>query len=146
MIGTVWNYPYTGEEQIFVSPCKGIYRLETWGAQGGSYNSTYIGGLGGQNSSNISFGTGYDCGNSGVCDGGGGGFFGGKYGTSGAGGGSGYIGNPSLINKTMYCYGCTESNEEATKTEKTTCVDDVPIEKCSKKGNGYARITLLSLS
>ena len=69
---------------------------------------------------------------------GGGGFYGG----TGAGG-SGYIGNSLLTNKAMYCYNCEESNEEDTKTISTTCAEEVPTEKCAKKGNGYAKITYI---
>ena len=35
----VWNYDYTGDVQEFVSPCDGIYTVETWGASGGISNS-----------------------------------------------------------------------------------------------------------
>ena len=45
--GTTWNFDYTGGEQTFTVPCDGEYKLETWGAQGGNGNSTYIGGYGG---------------------------------------------------------------------------------------------------
>ena len=79
--------------------------------------------------------------------GGGAGFYGGSmggdYGAAG-GGGSGYIGNPLLTEKSMYCYNCTESNEESTKTISTTCAKSIPTENCTKLGNGYARITLIS--
>ena len=58
--GTVWTFDYTGKEQEFITPCSGNYKVELWGAQGGSisgvaYNSdgsirnnnlTYIGGKG----------------------------------------------------------------------------------------------------
>ena len=44
----------------------------------------------------------------------------------------------------MYCYNCTESSEEATKTISTTCHSSTPTENCAKIGNGYARITLIS--
>ena len=76
---------------------------------------------------------------------GGGGYYGGgaSWGGSGAGG-SGYIGNTSLYNKSMYCYNCEESSEESTKTISTTCTSETPTENCSKQGNGYARITLIS--
>ncbi len=79
--------------------------------------------------------------------GGGGGFYGGGAGRTayGAGGGSGYIGNSSLTNKVMYCYNCEESNEESTKTISTTCSEETPTSYCAKKGNGYARITLVSI-
>ena len=78
--------------------------------------------------------------------GGGSGLYGGGATTyaGGAGGGSGYIGNPFLINKVMYCYNCEESNEESTKTISTTCSEETPTSYCAKKGNGYARITLVS--
>ena len=78
--------------------------------------------------------------------GGGGGFYGGA-GTAAGGvgaGGSGYIGNPLLYNKAMYCYNCEESDDENTKTISTTCSEETPTEKCAKKRNGYARITLIS--
>ena len=86
--------------------------------------------------------------------GGGGGYFGGYGGyiadvndhlndaIPGAGG-SGYIGNSLLTNKAMYCYNCTESSEETTKTVSTTCAEETPTENCAKKGNGYARITYI---
>lgn len=78
------------------------------------------------------------------CSGGGAGFYGGAgaFGINGAGG-SGYIGNTLLTDKTMYCYNCTESNEESTKTVSTTCAEETPTENCAKKGNGYARITYI---
>ena len=63
----------------------------------------------------------------------------------GGGGGSGYIGNPLLKDKVMYCYNCEESNEESTKTVSTTCSEETPTSNCAKKGNGYARITLVSI-
>ena len=79
--------------------------------------------------------------------GGGSGFYGGGtgYTNSGAGGGSSYIGNSLLTNKVMYCYNCEESSEESTKTISTNCVEETPTENCAKKGNGYARITLVSI-
>lgn len=61
------------------------------------------------------------------------------------GGGSGYIGNSLLKNKAMYCYNCEESNEESTKTISTTCSEEMPTSYCAKKGNGYAKITLVSI-
>ena len=260
---TEWMFDYTGGEQVFTSPTTGTYKLETWGAQGGSRNG-YIGGYGGysigtitlsksQNlyinvggngttkiggyngggnrpsgdttgwyagsgggathiatvsgllstlenskfdilivsgggggatSSSIynanggsgggymgstikgptggtqtiagtnakggitgSFGKGADSTNEGA---GGSGFFGGgsglhpDIGYSGAGG-SGYIGNPLLTEKSMYCYNCQESSEESTKTASTTCVNATPTANCAKQGNGYAKITLISL-
>ena len=50
---TVFEYDYTGEEQTFIAPKSGYYKLETWGAQGGSHNSTYYGGYGGYSSGTI---------------------------------------------------------------------------------------------
>lgn len=41
-----YNFNYTGEAQsVVLKP--GVYKLECWGAQGGSINSTYYGGKGG---------------------------------------------------------------------------------------------------
>ena len=76
----------------------------------------------------------------------GGGFYGGGSAAhGGGGGGSGYIGNPLLTNKVMYCYNCEESSEKNTKTISTTCNEETPTSYCAKKGNGYARITLISI-
>ena len=44
---TLYNFEYTGDEQIFITPATGYYLLETWGAQGGSYSETVKGGYGG---------------------------------------------------------------------------------------------------
>lgn len=91
-----------------------------------------------------------------VSGGGGGGYYGGYGGyienkgdfsidaIPGAGG-SGYIGHPLLTNKSMYCYNCEESSEENTKTISTTCNEETPTTNCAKKGNGYARMTLISI-
>lgn len=290
---TVFNFDYTGAEQSFTVPVSGIYKLETWGAQGGSYN-TAIGGLGGFSKGNVyinkkaniyinvggsgvanstvSANGGYNGGgsssyqptfennryfssgggathisiNSGllyklnnsineilivsgggggsyfsignetyanggnaggyvggdgdktsegwgtagtggtqtipglsICDdntcnsynnkldkgnygiasfglggsnsvpscGGGGGFYGGgaSVHVQSGGGGSSYIGNLILTDKVMYCYNCEESSEENTKTISTTCSEETPTSYCVKKGNGYARITLISI-
>ena len=43
--GVTFNFPYTGAIQNITLP-KGVYKLETWGAQGGTYSS-YYGGAGG---------------------------------------------------------------------------------------------------
>ncbi len=260
---TVFNFDYTGAEQIFTAPVSGTYKLEIWGAQGGnstdgktggnggyasgivklaeknnlylnvgsmgSYGQNSIGGYNGGGSSEYTTsgsgggathiatksgllatledykndilivsggggggtidriggdgggfcgadglngttgiaaglggmqtngGTGssnsgtFGSGGNGNAAGGGGGYYcGGStkigYGMdSSAGGGSGYIGNPLLTEKVMYCYNCKESDEESTKTISTTCNEETPTENCSKKGNGYARITLISI-
>ena len=44
-----FSYSTTGE-QTFLIPATGYYKLEVWGAQGGSYNSSYRGGYGGYSS------------------------------------------------------------------------------------------------
>lgn len=41
------SFNYTGAYQTFTAPAKGIYKLECWGAQGGTYSETYTGGKGG---------------------------------------------------------------------------------------------------
>ena len=261
---TEWTFDYTGGEQTFTAPLTGTYKLETWGAQGGSYSSYHggyggystgiislklnsslsinVGGagrmgamdvsgvevLGGYNGGGANISAQYGYGTSGggathiatvpglleslenkkddlliVSGGGGGGgqetaYIGYCYGGSaggitgskgtsnpsryetpgnvgtqssgyvfgkgeassswigsggsglfggykgcGGGGGSGYIGNSLLTEKVMYCYNCTESTEESTKTISTTCVSSKPTENCAKIGNGYARITLI---
>lgn len=119
------------------------------GVQGaaGSYSGSGTGG------SQISGGTGQSAGSFGLGGssksdgtGGGGGLYGGGGGLyyKGGGGGSGYIGNALLTNKVMYCYNCTESSAETTKTISTTCHSSTPTENCAKEGNGYARITYIS--
>ena len=50
----IWNIDYTGTEQTFTIPYDGIYKLEVWGAQGGTADSNYIGGYGGYSSGVIS--------------------------------------------------------------------------------------------
>ena len=44
--GDILNCPYSGTYKTIILP-KGTYKLECWGAQGGSYNTTYVGGKGG---------------------------------------------------------------------------------------------------
>ena len=43
---TVYTFDYTGDEQTFTVAATGKYKLETWGAQGGSYSNTCNGGYG----------------------------------------------------------------------------------------------------
>ena len=74
--------------------------------------------------------------------GGGGGYFGGNVSC----GGSGYIGNSLLQSKAMYCYNCTASSNESTKTVSTTNVSQNAIRQYAKIGNGYAKITLVSFT
>ena len=75
--------------------------------------------------------------------GGGGGYYGGGSGYSAgssAAGGSGYIGNTNLYDKAMYCYQCSTSNVESTKTISTNNVSEEPISGYAKKEDGYAKI------
>ena len=51
--GKTFEFDYSGKEDTFVTPCDGIYKFETWGAQGGSYSDTYQGGYGGYSKGNI---------------------------------------------------------------------------------------------
>ena len=74
------------------------------------------------------------------------GFYGGNATNIGPGSGdSSYIGNSNLTEKVMYCYNCKENSSESPKTVSTTCSEETSTEKCAKKGNGYARITLISV-
>ena len=41
----VWNYEFTGYEQMFVTPKAGTYKVELWGSEGGAY-SGFEGGKG----------------------------------------------------------------------------------------------------
>ena len=50
---TEWTFDYIGEEQTFIAPLSGTYKLETWGAQGGRYDETYYGGYGGYSTGEI---------------------------------------------------------------------------------------------
>ena len=76
--------------------------------------------------------------------GGGAGYYGGGAGYAhGSNGGSGYIGNTLLTNKSMYCYECEQSNEESTKTISISCHSSSLTANCAKEGNGAARITLV---
>jgi len=123
------------------------------GGSGGGYKGTdsiYNPGYGGTQTAG---GSGYQSGSFGQggnsiqtgdsAGAGGGGFYGGGACVSSCGGGSGYIGNSLLTNKAMYCYNCTESSEESTKTVSTTNVSSTATSNYAKSGNGYARITYL---
>ena len=102
------------------------------GGCGGNTGSFGIGGSGTWGSESLGGGgAGYYGGASG----------GGKNNNGSGGGGSGYIGNSLLLNKSMYCYNCTESSDENTKTIATTCHSETPTSNCAKEGNGYARIS-----
>src|SRR5574344_2284818 len=45
--GKSWEYGKTGSQQTFTVPIDGYYYIETWGAQGGDANNTYLAGRGG---------------------------------------------------------------------------------------------------
>ena len=60
----------------------------------------------------------------------------------GAGGGSGYLSN-DLINKSMYCYDCLETDDEFTKTISVSTYSSIPMANAAKQENGYARVTYL---
>ena len=57
VVGTIENtsgcksngdiYLYTKKEEVFTAPVAGTYKIEAWGAQGGSASNTYHGGYGG---------------------------------------------------------------------------------------------------
>ena len=47
------DFKYTGKVQEFIAPKTGSYTLECWGAQGGSYSTSYLGGLGGYSKGTI---------------------------------------------------------------------------------------------
>ena len=36
-----YEFDYTGRLQTFTAPADGVYKLQVWGAQGGSYNTSY---------------------------------------------------------------------------------------------------------
>ena len=48
-----FEFSYTGDEQEFVAPYSGFYKVELWGAQGSTMNSSYIGGSGAYTSADI---------------------------------------------------------------------------------------------
>ena len=50
--GKTWTYDYSGSSKTFTVPCAGTYKLEVYGAQGGTNRGT--GGLGGYSYGNIS--------------------------------------------------------------------------------------------
>ncbi len=89
-----------------------------------------------------SFGLGGEAASVGGAGGGGGFYGGGGAGVWGsAGGGSGYIGNSLLTDKYMYCYNCTTSDVESTKTYTTTNVSSTPTANYAKSGSGAAKVT-----
>lgn len=140
------NRTYGGSGGGYIG-CSGGFS-EEWPDYHGVGGTQKIGGYDYVTTSNYAtFGLGSDLNEVGFGgNGGGGGLYGGG-GTnrshSGGGGGSGYIGNPLLTDKYMYCYNCTTSDVVDTKTYTTICFNEIPTENCAKMGNGYARITYL---
>ncbi len=126
-------------------------------AHGGGYNgnagSNGHGGYQSADTANYSY-FGYSGSKQGHA-GGGGGLYGGAatstwigYGYT-SGGGSGYIGNSSLVStggvtKHMACYGCATSSTASIKTNSVSCVSSSATADCAKQGSGYAKITFLS--
>ena len=51
--GITKEYDYTGNIEVFTAPTTSEYILETWGSEGGSYNTTYIGGYGGYSTGTV---------------------------------------------------------------------------------------------
>lgn len=60
MINSKWDFSYSGNAQTFDVPCDGNYKIELWGAEGGSAattstgSTTYAGGKGAYTKGNIS--------------------------------------------------------------------------------------------
>lgn len=57
---TVYTFDYTGDEQVFTIPTTGRYKIETWGAQGGSYNASCNGGFGAYSEGVINLSVGHE--------------------------------------------------------------------------------------
>ena len=115
------------------------------------YSGKEAGGISGSgdNSADQSTGNAFGLGESGTnVSGGGSGLYGGYKGTASksGGAGSGYIGNSLLSNKKMVGYNVPTSSAEATKTESVNEVSASAVSGKPKSGNGFARITLKSLS
>lgn len=113
----------------------------------GTQTTTTNKNIAGTQESGYSFGTAGTTYTSDSVGGSGGGWYGGTSNVqhvSGAGG-SGYIGNTRLTNKHMTCFNCETSTTESTKTNSTTCKSEIATSDCSKLGNGYAKITLLTV-
>ena len=67
----VWNFDSKGEEDTFIVPKTGKYKLEVWGAQGGYENEYVVGGYGGYSVGNINLNkddnVGINVGSNGIC-------------------------------------------------------------------------------
>ena len=141
---------------------------DTDGGNGGGYVALPSGdGRVANQLSGYQFGKGQDAVGTGDSDGhggGGGGFYGGYESSTNdededfGGGGSGYIGNSSLYDKMMYCYGCEQQlSDTGTFTVNTVgnsayidselCplgYNSNPVSKCAKSGDGFARVSFVS--
>ncbi|MBQ8132213.1 MAG: InlB B-repeat-containing protein [Bacilli bacterium] len=141
------SYPGSGGGFIGASTVN-IFQASNLCAPGTGGSQTSAGSYGtGFSAKGASFGQGGSS-STGYGSGGGGGYYGGGAGTNASqctysgNGGSGYIGNTSLSDKIMYCYNCTESEEESTKTISTENHSEVPTSSYAKEGNGYAKLTV----
>lgn len=154
--GDILNYAYTGAVQSVILP-KGVYKLEVWGAQGGSYGTTSTGGNGGYSIGIITLtaetvlyiyvggqGT-YNTTPTSFVAGGfnGGGKAGYRYG--GSGGGSGFVWTGSNA-PSGYLLG-----SEYYLTDASTIAGNASMPSTSggtetgHTGNGYARITAIKV-
>ena len=139
----------------------------TDGGNGGGYVALPSGdGRAANQLSGYQFGKGQDAvgtGDSNGHGGGGGGFYGGYESSSNdedadfGGGGSGYIGNSSLYDKMMYCYGCEQQLSDTRTFTVNTAGNSAyidsnlcplgyssnPVSKCAKSGDGFAKITFV---
>lgn len=91
------EFNYTGGTQAFTVPVTGTYKLQVWGAQGGTgYGNGYsvAGGLGGYSYGNVSLSAGQTIY---VVVGGQGGGMGSQYGGYNGGGNGGYPGNGTIV-------------------------------------------------
>ena len=134
---------------------KGVTGTGSEGQPGGG-GSQEAGGTGGSGGYPGSFGKGGTP-KDGNQSGGGGGFYGGGASMRGAGGGSGYIGNSSLYDKMMYCYGCEQQLSDTRTFTVNTAGNSAyidsnlcplgyssnPVSKCAKSGDGFAKITFV---
>ena len=146
----VYNTNETGGSGGGISGVTGGHNSSSWQGGGGGGTQT-AGGTLGSGSVLGTVGTfgfggsgGYETTYAQGAGGGGGGYYGGAGGSArngGGGGGSGYIGNSLLTNKYMYCYNCTTSDAESTKTYTTTNVSNIPTIDYAKSGSGATRIT-----
>lgn len=163
-VGKTWRFDYLGNEQNFIVPCSGIYKLETWGAQGSvasQYGSYSVGTMRLLRNQNVYVNTGEKGKTSAISYNSDlvakGGYshmasISGLYPTLNndsskilisAGDNSGNISNSLLKEKSIYCYNCQANDDENNKIVSTTCSSGSATSQCTKQGNGYAKITYL---